>query len=88
MFARGRFDLGRSTALTVPASSVLVREGFSYLFKVGNDNRVALAKIETGRREGDRIEVVEGLKPDETVVETGVGFLADGDVVAVSQSIK
>jgi len=72
----------------VPASSVLVREGFSYLYKVGNDNRVTLAKIETGRREGDRIEVVEGLNANETVVESGVGFLADGDVVAVSQGIK
>jgi len=88
MFARGRFDLGRSTALTVPAASVLMRDGFSYLYKVGNDNRVTLAKVETGRREGDRIEVVEGLNMDETVVDTGVGFLADGDVVAVSQGIK
>ena len=70
------------------ATRVLVREGFSYLFKVGGDNRVTLSKIEPGRREGDRIEVVEGLKADETVVESGVGFLADGDTVAVSQGIK
>lgn len=88
MFARGRFNLGRSKALTVPAASVLVRDGFSYLFKLGADNRVTLAKIETGRRQGDRIEVTEGLMSDETVVEAGVGFLADGDTVAVAQSIK
>lgn len=88
MFASGRFNLGRSKALTVPASSVLVRDGFSYLFKLGADNRVALSKIETGRREGDRIEVTEGLQPDEAVVDSGVGFLADGDAVAVTQSIK
>ena len=88
MFARGRFDLGRSAAITVPASSVLMREGFSYLFKVGADNRVAIAKVETGRREGDRIEITQGLRPEETVVESGVGFLTDGDLVAVSQGIK
>jgi RND family efflux transporter MFP subunit len=88
MFARGRFDLGRSAAITVPASSVLMREGFSYLFKVGEDNRVAIAKVETGRREGDRIEITQGLRPEETVVESGVGFLTDGDLVAVSQGIK
>jgi len=88
MFARGRFNLGRSKALTVPAASVLVRDGFSYLFKLGADHRVTLAKIETGRRQGDRIEVTEGLMSDETVVEAGVGFLADGDTVAVAQSIK
>jgi RND family efflux transporter MFP subunit len=88
MFASGRFNLGRSKALTVPASSVLMRDGFSYLFKLGGDNRVALSKIETGRREGDRIEVIQGLAPDESVVDSGVGFLADGDTVAVTQSIK
>lgn len=88
MFARGRFHLGRSKALTVPAASVLVRDGFSYLFKLGADNRVTLAKVETGRREGDRIEVTEGLRDDETVVEAGAGFLDDGDVVAVARSIE
>ena len=88
MFASGRFNLGRSKALTVPASSVLVRDGFSYLFKLGADSRVALSKIETGRREGDRIEVTAGLQPGEAVVDSGVGFLADGDSVAVTQSIK
>ena len=88
MFASGRFNLGRSKALTVPAASVLVRDGFSYLFKLGADNRVALSKIETGRREGDRIEVTLGLEPDDSVVDSGVGFLADGDAVAVAQSIK
>lgn len=88
MFASGRFNLGRSQALTVPAASVLVRDGFSYLFKLGAGNRVALSKIETGRREGDRIEVTLGLEPDDSVVDSGVGFLADGDAVALAQSIK
>jgi HlyD family secretion protein len=88
MFASGSFNLGRSKALTVPAASVLVRDGFSYLFKLGADNRVALSKIETGRREGDRIEVTEGLNPGESLVDSGVGFLADGDTVAVTQSIQ
>lgn len=88
MFARGRFNLGRSSALTVPAASVLVRDGFSYLFKLGADNKVRLDKVETGRREGDRVEITDGLKADEAVVDSGVGFLADGDVVAVAQGIQ
>ena len=88
MFVRGRFNLGHSAALTVPAASVLVRDGFSYLFKLGADNKVSLAKVETGRREGDRIEITDGLAADETVVDTGVGFLADGDLVALTQSIQ
>lgn len=83
MFARGEFELGRSKAMTLPQSAVLLHDGFSYALRVGADSRVTQAKITTGRRVGDRIEVLGGLKPDEPVVASGVGFLSDGDFVRV-----
>jgi RND family efflux transporter MFP subunit len=88
LFARGSFELGTSRALTVPAASVLMRDGFSYLFKLGGDGRVRLSKVRTGRRQGDRVEITDGLAVEDTIVDSGVGFLADGDVVAVSPSIR
>jgi HlyD family secretion protein len=86
MFARGEFDVGNAVALTLPQSAVQLREGFSYVFKVGPDNKVTQAKIDTGRRFGDRIEVTAGVGPDERVVATGGGFLAEGDTVRVVDS--
>jgi len=83
MFARGEFEVGNATALTLPQSAVQLREGFSYVFKVGPDNKVTQAKIDTGRRFGDRIEVTGGLSPDARVVATGGGFLTEGDTVRV-----
>ena len=83
MFARGEFEIGSSSALTLPQSAVQLREGFSYVFKVGADNKVTQAKIDTGRRVGDRIEVTGGLGADARVVATGGGFLAEGDTVRV-----
>nr|HET7859842.1 efflux RND transporter periplasmic adaptor subunit [Caldimonas sp.] len=83
MFARGEFELGSSSALTLPASAVQLREGFSYVFKVGADSKVAQAKIGVGRRVGDRVEVTSGLEPDARVVASGGGFLADNDTVRV-----
>ena len=50
MFARGEFEIGSSSALTVPQSAVVLREGFSYVFRVGADNKVTQAKVEVGRR--------------------------------------
>ena len=81
MFARGEFDLGASSALTVPQQAVVLRDGFSYVFLLAPDNRVQQAKIGTGRRIGERIEVLDGLKPDALVVTSGAGFLNDGDLV-------
>ena len=82
-FARGEFELGSGSALTLPQSAVVLRDGFSYVFLVGADNKVVQAKVDVGRRVGDRIEIVAGLPPSGRVVETGAGFLADGDTVRV-----
>ncbi len=86
MFARGEFDLGRSSAITVPQQAVVVRDGFYYVFTVANDNRVAQRKVKVGRRDGDRVEVLEGLPAELPVVAQGAGFLNDGDLVAVAPS--
>ena len=83
MFARGEFEVGSASALTLPQSAVQLREGFSYVFKVGPDNKVTQTKIDTGRRFGDRIEVTGGLGADARVVAMGGGFLAEGDTVRI-----
>ena len=83
MFARGEFDLGNTAALTVPQQSVVVRDGFDYVFVLGPDNRTAQVKIQTGRRIGDQVEVLGGLKPDARIAVQGAGFLNDGDLVKV-----
>lgn len=88
MFARGEFDLGRAPALTLPQAALLLRDGYTYAFRLeggGQDGlaKVAQTKVEVGRRLADRVEVLAGLPPDAQVVASGVGFLADGDVVRV-----
>jgi RND family efflux transporter MFP subunit len=84
MFASGSFDMGMSDALTVPQQAVAVRDGFSYVFKLGGDQRVQQQKVQTGRRLADRIEVVDGLNATTPVVVAGAGFLNDGDLVRVA----
>jgi len=86
MFARGEIDIGRAPALTLPQAAVVLREGFAYVFKVGADGRVSQTKVEAGRRVGDRIEILAGLDPQATVVDSGAGFLTDGDLVRVASA--
>ena len=83
MFARGEFATGSSTALTLPQTAVLLRDGFSYVFTVAPDGRVTQGKVSTGRRSGDRVEILQGLDEKARVVASGGGFLADGDTVRV-----
>jgi HlyD family secretion protein len=83
MFARGEFEIGSSSALTLPQTAVLMRDGFAWVFKVGADNKVQQAKVDVGRRVGDRVEVINGLDTSTRVVASGGGFLADGDLVRI-----
>lgn len=85
MFARGEFELGRTEALTLPQSAVVQREGFAYVFRLETDSRVTQVKVLTGRRMGDRVEILNGLPESAQVVVSGGGFLADGDRVQVVQ---
>lgn len=81
MFATGQFELGSSDALTVPQQAVVMRDGFTFVFGMNADRRVAQIKVATGRRLGDRVEITSGVTPDTVIVASGAGFLNDGDLV-------
>jgi hypothetical protein len=84
--------MGSSHALTIPQQAVVVRDGFSYAFRLNADGRVTQIKLQTGRRvsnaQGDLVEVVSGLNADSTIVSSGAGFLNDGDTVKVVAAVK
>jgi HlyD family secretion protein len=83
MFARGDFDIGTGQGLTLPQSAVQLRDGFSYVLRVGPDSKVIETKVTVGRRVGERIEITGGLEANARVVASGGGFLSDGDTVRV-----
>jgi len=83
MFARGEFELGSRSGMTLPQSAVLLRDGFAYVLRVGPDSKLTQVKVGIGRRSADRIEITAGLDANARVVASGGGFLADGDTVRV-----
>lgn len=83
MFAHGEFQLADVAGISVPQQAVVQRDGFAYVFSVGPDSRVKQAKVETGRRMAERIEIRDGITSQIDIVATGAGFLKDGDLVRV-----
>jgi HlyD family secretion protein len=88
MFAKGAFELGQTNALTVPQTTVVVRDAFSYVYRLNADKRVTQIKVQTGRQIGDRVELLSPLPPDVQLVASGAGFLNDGDLVRVLEASK
>ncbi|NJD08199.1 MAG: efflux RND transporter periplasmic adaptor subunit [Methylococcaceae bacterium] len=87
MFGRGEFRLGARAGLIVPQDALSLRDGFSYVFRLGHLDgdraRVRQIKVQTGRRLEDRVEILEGVQSGDRLVASGAAFLGDGDSVKV-----
>lgn len=81
MYASGTIGLTQKESLVVPAEAVVLRDGRSSVFLLGEGDKVVQTPVETGRREGNLIEIVHGLSAGDQVAVRGAGFLADGDLV-------
>jgi RND family efflux transporter MFP subunit len=87
MYASGQVVLSESPALVIPAESVVIRDGRSYVLKLADASatpKVSLQAVTVGRREGGDVEIVQGLAADDRVVVQGAGFLNEGDVVRLA----
>lgn len=72
--------------IVIPFSALRRDPGGEYVFVV-NDNKVARQAVVSGLRMTDRIEVIDGLKPEQLVVQKGfLGLSAGSAVKIVNQS--
>jgi HlyD family secretion protein len=86
MFARGEIAAGSGAGLMVPVASVVMQDGYSYVFVVGPDNVVERRRVEQAGVYGDMLEVASGVQAGEIIAVKGAGFLKDGDTVAVASA--
>lgn len=73
----------QATALTVPANSVSEFAGVQKVWLV-KDGEAAPRSIQTGRKQGDRVEILAGLRAGDVVVSNSTQGYA-GPVVAVAE---
>ena len=83
MYAKGEFVIGASNVLTLPQQALVLRDGFTYAMRLEAGNKVSQIKLQTGRRVGDAVEILQGAKAGDQLVASGAAFLADGDTVKV-----
>ncbi|WDT77637.1 MAG: efflux RND transporter periplasmic adaptor subunit [Candidatus Manganitrophus sp.] len=78
MFARVTLLLGeRENAVFVPEQAVVPMGGDKFVYRVV-DGKAVFTKVRLGLRKEGRVEVVEGIGPEETVITAGQMKLFDG----------
>lgn len=85
MFASGTIEAGTQTVLAVPESALVLRDGHSYLFEIGDGNKVVRRAVTTGMHRDGLVEIASGLLAQARVVTSGGAFLADSDLVTVGK---
>lgn len=89
MYAKGQIELGESSALVVPADSVVIRDGRNYVATVSGPGpmaKVQMRSVSVGRRQGSDVEIGQGVSDGDQVITQGAGFLSDGDLVRLSSN--
>ncbi len=84
MFVRGQVDMGRHTAITVPATSVISRNGESFVFTLSSDKAVSVP-VRVGVTTDKIAEILSGVSSGELIVDSGARFLTDRDIVRVEK---
>ena len=87
MYVSGQIQAGQSTALLLPQTALVLRDGFSYVMQVDEQNRVKQSIVQLGQRQGEAIEIISGLSKSARVVASGAAFLNDGDSVRVTAGL-
>jgi RND family efflux transporter MFP subunit len=71
--------------LRVPVNAIVVRDGRQHVAIV-REGKVAFVPVRTGRNTGARIEVIEGLAADASIIVNPNGLLQEGQPVPAAPS--
>jgi RNA-directed DNA polymerase len=79
MYGGGQIILGESPALLIPAESVVIRDGRSYVLTLADVSampKVSIRAVIVGRRQDNEVEIVQGLEKTQiTHIKDGFDFL-------------
>ncbi|HEY5758836.1 MAG TPA: efflux RND transporter periplasmic adaptor subunit, partial [Steroidobacter sp.] len=84
VFASGTIELESTSALTLPQSAIVLRDGRAYVYVLEAGDKVASRVVTTGRRKDERVEVLAGIDDNTRIVASGGAFLSEGAQVTVA----
>ena len=86
LFGKARFNTGAKQVLTVPVQSVLERGQLTFVYVVDPAKIAHMRLIQTGKRYGDRVEILSGLSEGDQVVLEPLSAVKDGAAVEPGES--
>lgn len=89
MFARVRVDIGaRPDSVLVSERAVSELQGKNFVWVVGSDNKTSQRSVQVGQQFGEKLLILEGLKPGERIVVEGLQKIREGAPVQPMTAVQ
>lgn len=81
-YAKVAIPVGKKQALLVPKKAVVEKGQLTGVYAVDKNYVIAYRLVRTGKPYGEKVEILAGLDPGDTVIVDGVEKAVDGGIVA------
>lgn len=85
-YGQVRFELPSHRSITVPFEAVVTLSQNRRTLRLEKNGAIELRDVTLGRIRGERIEILEGLKPGDRIVVKSSSYLKEGDQVTVKEN--
>jgi RND family efflux transporter MFP subunit len=80
-YAKVSIPVGKKQALLVPKKAVVAKGQLTGVYTVDNNSVIAYRLVRAGKSYGDKVEILAGLNPGDTVIVAGVEKAVDGGMI-------
>jgi RND family efflux transporter MFP subunit len=81
LFARIKIPVGQQELILVPPEALITRGQLVGVYAVAADNVITYRLIRQGRQFNNRVEILAGLKPGDTIITDNFAGIVDGSVL-------
>lgn len=81
LFARARIPVGQQELILVPAETLVAKGQLTGVYTVDSNNLITYRLIRIGRQYDNKVEVLSGLKPGDTIISGNVSGIVDGSIL-------
>lgn len=81
-YAKVSIPVGKKQSLLVPKKAVVEKGQLTGVYTVDKNSVIAYRLVRAGKLHGDRVEILSGLNPGDTVIVDGVEKAVDGGILS------
>lgn len=81
LFARIKFPIGQQDLILVPAEALVTKGQLTGVYAVAADKVITYRLVRQGNQYDNRVEILAGLKPGDTIITDNVPGIVDGSVL-------